>query len=122
MDRYHIKTGFNLAHISLLKELNNKLNCLEWKYTNHCIDNLKDRAINIKDVLYFIKNLSLKENNIFEYYAIKNKIIKACYRVNYNKYNDIILVLDEDKRIITIYLNSSNDNHVTLKKYLYNKP
>lgn len=121
MERYHIKTGFNILHIEALKTLNTALNSKAWQYTAHCIDNLKYRILNINDILLFIKNLILDYNDIFEYYTDKNDIIKICYRVKYSKNFDIILVIGRDKKIITIYINDINDNHVTLKIELYNK-
>jgi hypothetical protein len=44
---------------------------------------------------------------------------KICYRIPYIKGLDIILVISEEKNIITIYLNSQTDKHETLKKELY---
>lgn len=121
MNRYHKKIGFDLNDIQKLKDFTDKLNSLDWCFTSHSLDNLRYRAIDLKNILLFIKRLILDYENIFEYYA-EHKIIKACYRVNYNKYTDIIIVLGENKQIITIYLNSQEDEHFTLKNNLYSVP
>ena len=117
MNRYHIKLGFN--HISQLRDLTEQLNLKNWLYSEHCLDNLKYRAIDLRAVLLFIKGIELKTEQIFEYYADDKNIIKLCYRINYNQLQDIILVLTPDKKIITLYINSTYDLHDTLKKELY---
>jgi len=74
----------------------------------------------MEQLLYWIKNeVWLDYSQIFEYYAEDTKIFKICYRVKYNEAVDIILVLTENKKIVTIYYNSSNDKHETLKKEIY---
>jgi len=100
----------------------NKLNFLSWRYTDHCLDNIQYRAIDIEAVLRFIKDIKLNYDYIFEYYADQTNIIKVCYRIKYNNAIDLILVLGEQKQIITIYCNSNNDKHLTLKKYIYSRP
>jgi len=121
MLRYHIKVFTKSEHLLQLQKLNNDFNSMNWGYTEHCLDNLKYRAIDIKAVLSFIKDLELKAEQIFEYYIDRGSIIKVCYRIPYNKNQDIILVLGRNKQIITIYVNSSDDLHYTLKRELYYK-
>ena len=60
---------------------------------------------------------------LFEYYAEdkSREIIKACYRVSWLKDIDIILCLEKDKKIISIWLNSNEDKHETLNENLYCK-
>lgn len=118
MQRYHVKTGF--ADIEALKDVTTKLNAMNWKYTKHCINNIKLRIGNIKDVLNFIKDINLKYKYIFEYYKAEG-IEKICYRIPYNYTFDIILILNKDKVIITIYLNNKTDSHITLNKKQYTK-
>ena len=120
MNRYHIKLGFEAGYISQLKELTEQLNNRAFSYSEHCLDNLKYRFLDLKGILLFIKGVELRAENIFEYYEENGKIIKLCYRINYNSLQDIIIVLTPEKKIVTIYLNSNNDSHLTLKKELYN--
>ena len=117
MYRYHRKIYF--PHIDKLRELNNKLNIKAWKYSVHALENVKYRIADIENMLNFIKNITLEENQIFEYYKLYNNIEKLCYRIAYDNTFDIVLVLSNDKSIITIYLNNKDDNHDTLKKELY---
>lgn len=119
MERYHEKVGFKQEDISLLEDFTNRLNSISWKYTSHSIDNIKYRAVDMEAILRFIKDVELKPEQIFEYYSSTAGIIKVCYRINYGL-TDIILVLGEDKQIITIYLNSTSDKHDNLRKELYN--
>ena len=120
MERYHKKVGFKPEHIRGLQDITEQLNLKNWDYSEHCLDNLKYRAIDLKGILIFIKGVELRAEQIFEYYSEDKNIVKLCYRIGYNNLQDIILILTPDKRIITIYINSKDDLHDTLKKELYN--
>jgi hypothetical protein len=121
MKRYHKKIYF--PDIEELKAFNESLKGLKYRFTSHCIDRLKEQVTSEAEtfkILGIIKSLDLDYNAIFEYY-ITSDILKACYRVKYTENNDIILVISKTKDIITIYLNESGDNHITLNESLYNK-
>ena len=120
MKRYHEKVYFPVNTSDNLKAFNDKLNAMTWTYSLHCLDNIKYRFIDLKEVMTYIKNLKLDYKNIFEYYTEDNDdIIKACYRIKYGIDIDIILVISHNKNIVTIYINTSSDKHVTLNKSLY---
>lgn len=121
--RYHKKVFFPDNQTENLISFTYKLNDMNWWYISHCLDNLKLRTLDLKQLLYWIKNeVKLDYNDIFEYYTDnKNNITKVCYRVSYNKAVDIILIIGNQKQIITIYYNSKSDKHFTLKESLYNK-
>jgi hypothetical protein len=104
-----------------LKSFTDNLNNKKWIYSNHTLNNLRWRTYNIEDILLYIKNKKLNAEDIFEFYELNNQIIKVCYRFSYTKNMDLILILNGDKKIITIYLNNKNDKHITLKKDLYTK-
>jgi len=118
MQRYHKKIYF--PDKEKLVNFTNKLNSLNWQYSKHCLENLQYRVINIQYLLEYIKTLKLNVNDIFEYYKENNNIVKACYRIAWKEF-DFILVLSNNKNIITIYINSKNDEHETLKKHLYSR-
>lgn len=120
MLRYHKTTGFKKDDISKLQAFTDELNRLTYKWSLHSLDNVKHRVIDLEGLLLKIKSSSLEYGQIFEYYT-KEAIEKACYRIPWNE-SDIILVLNEEKEIITIYLNSAEDKHSTLKKELYTIP
>lgn len=117
MQRYHKNIYF--PDIDKLRELNNTLNSCNWKYSAHALNNMKHRISDIENLLQFINNMTLKEADIFEYYKLYDNIEKICYRIAYNDIFDVILVLSNNKTIITLYLNNNNDSHVTLKENLY---
>jgi hypothetical protein len=121
MNRYHIKTGFNPQDIEGLKDFTSRLNGMNWHYTNHSIDSIKNRAIDLEGLLIFVRDIRLDFKQIFEYYSDGSEIIKACYRISWQKDIDIILCLSQDKNIISIWLNSALDNHETLSKNIYTK-
>jgi len=124
MNRYHKDVYFSQEHAEHLAALVYQLNNKDWRYTAHCLDNARLRILNIEQLLYFIKNdLKIDVDGIFEYYIDeKNNIEKICYRFRYNNIYDIILVIGNNKEIITIYINSAEDKHETLKKELYARP
>jgi hypothetical protein len=121
MLRYHKKVYIDVADLERLKTFTEGLNVLSWQYTAHCLDNVKSRAIDLEGLLRFIKDIILDYNTIFEFYIDDKSrdIIKVCYRINWQKDLDIILVLNQGKSIITIYINSRTDEHFTLRKELY---
>ena len=121
MKRYHKKVYFPFGSRTALRKFTDKLNAIQWQYTSHALDNLKYRAIDKRNLLLFIKSLILDCSDVFEFYAIDNQIVKACYRIYYNEDIDIILVLSNNKKIITIYLNEKSDLHYTLNEAQYNK-
>jgi hypothetical protein len=121
MLRYHKEVYTEPKHWERLKALTGELNSLKWTYSRHCLDSIKDRAIDLEGLLIFIKGIELTAGQIFEYYLDdRAEPIKICYRIAYEPAGlDIILVVGEDKEIITIYINSREDKHETLKRELY---
>jgi hypothetical protein len=121
MNRYHIKVYTKPEDLKKIEDLTIFLNQKDFGYTAHCLDNLKHRAIDLEGLLRFIKGVELTADQIFEYYILDNgDIEKVCFRIAYMNDLDLILVLNKDKEIITIYLNSAEDKHETLKKEIYN--
>jgi hypothetical protein len=122
MLRYHKQVYTEPEHLNALHILTERLNGLKWTVSEHCLDNIRYRVIGIEDILRFIKGVELKFENIFEYYLTDTgEPEKICYRVNYSEDIDLILVVSNIKNLITIYINSADDNHETLQKELYIK-
>jgi len=120
MKRYHKKVYFPEDSKENLETFTEILNGKKWKYTTHTLDNLKCREIDMTSVLLFISQLQLDSRDIFEYYTNDTgDIIKVCYRAVYGQNTDLILVMAQDKTIVTIYSNITGDNHITLKQDLY---
>ena len=117
--RYHKKIYFPTEYIEQIRVLTNTINSLQWQYTYHCLDSIKDRAYNLEQVLRFIKDIKLTSNLVFEFYTDLNFINKLCYRIPYNAEIDLILVIGEGKKLITVYYNNKDDKHYTLQKDLY---
>jgi len=121
MTRYHKAVFTEVEHWQRLEALTERLNSLKWTYSGHCLESVKNRIIDLEGLLKFIKGLRLEAGQIFEYYLDdRAEPIKLCYRIPYTEAGvDIILVVSKEKNIITIYINSRTDNHITLKKELY---
>lgn len=122
MNRYHKDVYIPAGNNARLHEFTKAINAMQWSYTAHCLDNIKHRAIDCEGLLYFIKGLELSPESIFEYYTEGAEIIKVCYRIKYLQSIDIILVISNTKSIVTVYMNSANDKHYTLRKELYCTP
>jgi hypothetical protein len=121
MLRYHKKVFIPDEHINLLATFTNIVNGRTWTYSAHCMDNIKYRlnTVELSKLLTFIKTQTLRVEDIFEYYLDGQGIAKSCYRISYTRGLDIILVVSDTKNLITIYLNDSEDSHVTLHRNLY---
>jgi hypothetical protein len=120
--RYHKEVFFPASAEADLQEFTALNNTQSWEYSGHCLDNIKFRVIDLRALLEFIRGYNLAAGDIFEYYTEAGRVIKACYRVAWSAGGlDIILVINDIREIITIYLNSPDDIHVTLDKNLYAK-
>lgn len=120
MKRYHKNICFPSQYTSQLMDLTNKFNSQKYfKYTTHANDNFKNR-FDYMNILQFLKDsIYFKYEDVFEYYIDNDKIVKACFKIHYNEFKDLIIVLSDSKAIVTLYLNNKGDNHSTLKHELY---
>ena len=125
MKRYHREVYTEAKHWARLGALTEVFNGMKWQYTGHCLDHIttSGRVVDIEGLLRYIKGVKLDPGQIFEYYLddTSEEVIKVCYRLPYMKDIDLILILGEEKQIITIYINSREDKHYTLKKELYTR-
>lgn len=65
-------------------------------------------------------NLELSIDYIFEFYAKDREIKKICYRFPQPELeSDIILVIAQSGKIVTIFLNKNFDPHISLQRDLY---
>jgi hypothetical protein len=119
--RYHKKIYFPTEYMEQIKILTQTINDLQWRYSSHCLDRIKTYNIDIKEVLLFVKDIKLTPDLVFEFYTDLNFITKLCYRIPYNDAIDLILVIGEGKKLITIYYNTKDDEHYTLQKDLYTR-
>lgn len=120
MKRYHQKICFPEQYDKELNSLTDGFNSgKKFKYTTHAYFNLKQRFDYMGILKYLAYGIVFNKHDIFEYYTDDNMIVKICYKMGYDGTNDLIIVLDRHKTIITVYLNSKGDNHSTLKNELY---
>ena len=123
MARYHKKVYFPKEHEKSLKDITSFFNGEAYTFSSHCLENLKHRAIDMEGVLEFINSSILVYEQVFEYYVDGlGNLEKICYRLPYREGTDIILVLNRLKKIVTIYINSADDKHETLRKEIYCRP
>lgn len=120
MERYHKDIGFNLIDIQALHSRINRLNTIKFTFTRHSIDKITERG-QLEVIGHFLRDLRLCYSDLFEYYKETDYISKLCFRINFSDTKDLILVLNEYKGIVTIYLNNKADKHFTLNKNNYSK-
>lgn len=116
MQRYHKDLFFPVSND--LKILVNELNGERFKASSHSIERIKEKS-DIAIIGNFLKSVKLDEKNIFEYYKEGGFIKKVCFRIPFNQLQDLILVLSDNKRIVTVFFNTKQDNHSTLNKEAY---
>lgn len=123
MQRYHKKVYFPESDTDNLNTIVDRFNSIEgFGFTDHCLENLKYRAVDSLAVLTFIRDeVYFSVDQVFEYYTLDGVINKVCFRLPYNNGIDLILILSKEKAIITIYINSADDKHETLNESLYQR-
>lgn len=121
MLRYHKQVYFPVDKQKDLELFAQALNTLSWHITAHVKAELIRKGLLQQDFLQFIRDYQAKIDDCFEFYydETKKEIIECVYRVSYDKRQDVILCVSKDKSLITVYLNDKEDNHCTLKKYIY---
>lgn len=121
--RYHKDVYFPLW---AEKELENFSRELNWKPTilsNHVLNKFyEDYRMSSRKIREVIMGTWLDAKDIFEFYGKEGQIEKVCYRIeNAVDDKDLIIVINAQKVVITVYLNSSGDYHASLNKSLYEK-
>lgn len=119
MLRYHKELYFPENDLQNLKKFIDGLNAKKFSFSIHAFDKIKERLTDFESLGYYLKDLTFQYENIFEYYKENDLIVKAVFRFNYDKGRDLIIVINEYKKVITIYFNSLGDNHYTLNPENY---
>lgn len=121
--RYHYITGFKPADRPKLKQRAVYLNGLPYIWTAHAKSQMLNRVWDY-NLLRESMRRKLEYNNIIEYYTDNEGqyILKTVHRLQYSDKQDLIIILNSQKEIITCYLNNKDDHHNTLKKELYTRP
>jgi hypothetical protein len=116
--RFHKDIYFPIDDNIDLNNLIQSLNIKKFKFSVHSIDRIIEKS-NIESIGLYLKDLKLEYSTMFEYYKIDNILEKLVFRLNFDVNKDLILVLNKDKFIVTIYFNNKSDNHKTLNKENY---
>jgi hypothetical protein len=114
MERYHrALAGFDAEKLGTFT---NALNGRRFIFSNHFFEQVRTRFNDHdqRDLGELLQAVKLQAGQAFEYYIEAGQIEKACYRIPFNRVNDIIIVLSNRKEVITIYSNAVGDNHKTL--------
>lgn len=109
---FHFEIGFP-------KGLNTRLGTLKLYYTKHAFRAARnDRygRILLPDTLNTDKAKAIEVELTGRY------VTKIVYRVGYNKNHDLVLVVGENNRVYTVWLNEKYDTHKTLDRTKYDRP
>lgn len=125
-NRYHKEVGFDRQHQQDLIDLIHKFNEVKrYGRTKHAFHRLNERFDYVDILNYLANKVEFHYGQVFEYYVKEesNLISKICFKIEYRTspyaVQDLILVLTRAKDIVTLYINSTGDNHSTLKRELY---
>lgn len=104
-----------------VSKLVSSLNRLNWKFSDHFVQQLKVRFEDseLLQVGAVIKSLVLKPEHCFEYYVNNGGLIeKAVFQVPYKNNELLKLVVSSNKRIVSIWSNGVNDKqNIDLSRY-----
>jgi len=117
MFKYHKEIGFLPCHIGECKILINDLKFRKIRFSFHALQSLKDEREAVK-IGRFLKDYSLKFDDVFEIVVYDGIIQKMGFRVNLGE-NDVCFIVSRDKLIITLWTNKKDDKHYTLNKNNY---
>ena len=108
---YHVELGFP-SDVVLMSGI------LDLTYSKHAIRaSYDDRygMMTLPDVL------DIKFAKIIEIEVENSKVVKSVYRSKYDKVLDIIIVVNYDGLVRTVWFNKSSDRHQTLDVSKYTK-
>ena len=111
--RYHRSVFFPVGIENSLFEFTKNLNYMEWSYTDHALDRLSEETRQ-KKIKEFLKSVWLDPEWIFEIYLNKTEIRKVCFRCSFSDEEDLILVVTDEKSLVTLYFNDVGDLHNTM--------
>lgn len=121
MKRYNKQLGFEKSNIEEIKEICQVFNDTDmYRKTNHVIEQMQTR-FDLFEIGTFLQNITFKYEDIFEYYFENGKVTKVVFSMAYNDTENVKMVLDRNKTIITLWLNKKTDLHSTLDTSIYTK-
>ena len=99
-----------------LKKEHKKVICkVPLSYTNHAIERIRDKNIDIKKIPKIIPSDAF----VIEVGELNHTITKQVVRIGYDDVNDLVLSVTPTGYVITLWLNEISDNHITLNKSKY---
>jgi len=109
---YHFEIGFP-------KGLNTKLGVLDLFYTRHALNAARDDRygkINLP------RRINTDKAKAIEVEVTGYRVTKIVYRIHYNDKFDLVIVVGEECRVYTVWLNAKDDKHKTLDHRKYDRP
>jgi len=120
MKRYHRDLGIPEEYKSRLEFLSDKFNkSKRFGRTKHSFHRLNQRFDYASIINFLANKIEFKAEDIFEIYTYNGAVQKVCYRMDYVDNKVLIIVLDKNKNLVTLYLNEKTNTHNRLNKELY---
>ena len=121
--KYHKDVFFPSEDITRLHWIIEAMNKQNWQYiSNHAINELKNDNINLEKVGQFLKDKRFSFGELFEYKLTEERnIYNLVFRVSFNEYQDLVLVVGTNKSLISAWANSRQDKHFTLNTREYQR-
>ena len=112
-------TGLFHYQVGFPKGLITKLGTIDLKYTGHALKASKDDRYG---AMTLPKRLNTNKAQAVEVEIIRGMVTKIVYRADYNQELDIVLVVNRDCLVYTVWFNRKDDDHSTLDESKYSKP
>lgn len=121
--RYHRNIFFPNTFEEDVKSFLEEINKNNWRFGFHSIRKLLQVNKDISNtILKKIYRYRIQIEDIFEvYYISGGGISRVCMRISLTDQDDLILVVDKEKVIVTMYINSKTDKHDSLDTSEYVK-
>jgi hypothetical protein len=112
-------TGLFHYQVGFPKGLKTNLGTLQLKYTAHALKASKNDRYGD---MTLPKKLNTATAKPIEVEIIRGMVTKMVYRADYNEELDIVIVVNRDCLVYTVWFNRKDDDHPTLDTTKYAKP
>lgn len=128
MQRYHREIFFPDWSEDALKNFTDKIsNSSSIVFSIHALEKVVDASFQygkqlFKYLLKSVRRSSMEPDSVFEFYAVRGEIKRACFRFSYDVFSvDLVLVISSDSTVVTVYTINKGDLHDTLNTKLYER-
>ncbi len=117
--RYHVEKGFPKDVVTLLAKAASKKFIMQLEYSKHA----RDRARKYGCMTQLPTHINWADCEVFEVGIVGGVLDKVVARTEFDRDNDIILILNAaNRKVRTLWLNRKDDQHDSLDLSVYATP